>query len=553
MSTSEGPSTPWWRTAAIYQVYPRSFADGNGDGEGDLAGIRARLPHLAELGVDAVWFTPWYPSPQADGGYDVADYRDIDPRFGTRAEAEQLIGAAHALGLRVIVDIVPNHCSHQHPWFTSALAAGPGSPERSRFWFRPGRGPDGERPPNNWQSRFGGPAWTRVTEPDGSPGEWYLHLYSAEQPDLNWDNPDVRAEFEDVLRFWLDRGVDGLRIDVADGLVKDPALPDVPDPVDETDLPYSDQEGLHEIYRSWRKITDSYPGDRVLVGEMWLPDLRRTTRYLRQDELHSAFNFDFLVCPWDGDRFRAVIDKTLREHEAVGAPAAWVLSNHDVTRPVTRYGRAGDTGFTFADRRHGTPVDRDLGTRRARAAALLAMALPGGLYVYQGEELGLWEIEDIPDELRQDPVWARTRGADPGRDGCRVPMPWSGTAPPFGFSPEGATRSPWLPQPAEWAGYTVAAQQQDPDSVLALYRAGLRLRRTEPALRTGRLRWLDQPDGVLAFTRDPGFACLVNFSDRPVPLPAGQRLLLASSPLVAGALPANTTAWLHTTVDGQAS
>ncbi|MGH8922052.1 MAG: alpha-amylase family glycosyl hydrolase, partial [Actinomycetes bacterium] len=338
-------------------------------------------------------------------------------------EAEQLLTDAHELGIRVIIDIVPNHCSDEHRWFRAALAAAPGSIERQRFWFRPGRGPDGSAPPNNWKSRFGGPAWTRVTEADGTPGEWYLHLYSSRQPDFNWDNQDIRAEFEDVLRFWFDRGVDGFRVDVADGLVKDPALPDVEDG-DET--PFSDQEGLHEIYRSWRKIADSYPGEKILVGEMWLPDMSKAARYLRRDELHSAFNFDFLTCPWDRDRFHDVISRTVRAHEEVGAPAAWVLSNHDVTRHVTRYGRSGDTGFAFADRLHGTPVDRMLGTRRARAAALLTLSLPGGLYVYQGEELGLWEVEDIPSGLRQDPVWARTEGADPGRDGCRVPIPWSG-------------------------------------------------------------------------------------------------------------------------------
>ena len=518
--------TGWWRRAAIYQVYIRSFADGNGDGVGDLAGVRARLDHLAGLGIDAIWFTPWYPSPMDDGGYDVADFRDIEPLFGTLAEAAELIAEAHARGIRVIIDIVPNHCSDEHRWFRAALAAGPGSPERQRFWFRPGRGPDGSEPPNNWKSRFGGPAWTRV--PDG---EWYLHLYSSRQPDFNWDDPEIREEFEDVLRFWFDRGVDGFRIDVADGLVKDPRLPDVDDG-DET--PFSDQEGLHEIYRSWRKIADSYAGERVLVGEMWLPDLARAARYLRRDELHSAFNFDFLVCPWDAGRFRDVIERTLRAHDEVGAPAAWVLSNHDVTRHVTRYGREGDTGFSFADRLHERPVDRELGTRRARAAALLTLALPGGLYVYQGEELGLWEVLDIPDELRQDPVFARTHGADPGRDGCRVPLPWSGSEPPFGFGP-----SAWLPQPSEWASYTAEAEAADPSSMLSLYREGLRLRRELP---DGELEWLSLGEGVLAFTRAPGFTFVLNFSASPVPLPDGE-ILLASGP--AGVeLPTDTAVWL---------
>ncbi|SEP52729.1 glycoside hydrolase family 13 protein [Amycolatopsis saalfeldensis] len=533
LSTTEGSA--WWRSAAIYQVYIRSFADGNGDGVGDLTGVRSKLDYLAELGVDAIWFTPWYPSPMDDGGYDVADFRDIEPLFGTLGEAEQLLTEAHELGIRVIIDIVPNHCSDEHRWFRAALAAAPGSAERQRFWFRPGRGPDGSAPPNNWKSRFGGPAWTRVTEADGAPGEWYLHLYSSRQPDFNWDNQDIRAEFEDVLRFWFDRGVDGFRIDVADGLVKDPALPDVEDG-DET--PFSDQEGLHEIYRSWRKIADSYPGEKILVGEMWLPDMSKAARYLRRDELHSAFNFDFLTCPWDPGRFRDVISRTLRAHEEVGAPAAWVLSNHDVTRHVTRYGRSGDTGFAFADRLHGTPVDRVLGTRRARAAALLTLSLPGGLYVYQGEELGLWEVEDIPSGLRQDPVWARTEGADPGRDGCRVPIPWSGRSSPFGFG----AAEPWLPQPAEWVSYTAEAEAGDPDSMLSLYRRGLALRSSlgEPAV-----SWLDAGPDVLAFSRAPGFVFLLNFSASPVELPAHAEVLLASGPLPDGLLPTDTAVWLR--------
>ena len=526
MTSAQGPA--WWRSAAIYQVYIRSFADGNGDGIGDLAGVRARLDHLAELGIDAIWFTPWYPSPMDDGGYDVADFRDIDPLFGTLGEAEALIAEAHERGMRVIIDIVPNHCSDEHRWFAAALAAGPGSPERQRFWFRPGRG---DEPPNNWKSRFGGSAWTQV--PDG---EWYLHLYSSRQPDFNWENPEIRTEFEDILRFWFDRGVDGFRIDVADGLVKDPSLPDV-EAGDES--PFSDMEGLHEIYRSWRKIADSYPGERVLVGEMWLPDMSRAARYLRQDELHSAFNFDFLICPWDAGRFRDVIERTLRAHDDVGAPAAWVLSNHDVTRHVTRYGRAGDTGFSFADRLHGTPVDLELGTRRARAAALLTLALPGGMYVYQGEELGLWEVEDIPDALREDPVFARTNGADPGRDGCRVPLPWSGSSPPFGFG-----SSAWLPQPSVWSAYTASAEDADPSSMLSLYRAGLRLREKLPALGAGELSWVSLGDGVLAFTREPGFTFLLNFSATPVPLPPHREILLASGP-VTDSLPTDTAVWLR--------
>ena len=535
-------NSPWWRSAVIYQVYPRSFADGDGDGIGDVAGIRSRLDHLAALGVDAIWFSPWYPSPMADAGYDVSDYRDIDPVFGTLAEVETLIAEAHALGIRSIVDVVPNHCSDAHQWFRAALAGGPGAPERDLFWFRPGRGPGGDLPPTDWTGEFGGPTWTRTTDPDGTPGDWYLHLFAPQQPDFNWDHPRVRAEFEDILRFWFERGVDGIRIDSAGLLVKDGTLPEVhPD----RPHPFRDQDGVHDVYRAWRRIADSYPGGRALVGEVWLPDRQRFANYLRPDELHTAFNFDFLGCAWDARALRESIDGTLAAHAPVGAPATWVLSNHDVTRHVTRYGRA-DTRFSFAAKREGIPTDLELGTRRARAAALLSLALPGAAYVYQGEELGLWEVEDIPYELRQDPMWERSGRVDPGRDGCRVPLPWQGDTPPFGFSPDGATAAPWLPQPADWKDRTVRAQTGDPHSMLELYRAALTLRRAEPALGDGTLTWLPAPDGVLAFAREPGFTCLVNLGGAAVPLPAHDRLLLASGPLDDDRLPPDTAVWLRT-------
>ncbi|MGI9029053.1 MAG: alpha-amylase family glycosyl hydrolase, partial [Ilumatobacteraceae bacterium] len=300
---------PWWRHAVIYQIYVRSFADADGDGMGDLAGVRSHLPYLRQLGVDAVWLTPFYPSPQADAGYDVADYRDVDPLFGNLAEADGLIADAHALGLRVIVDIVPNHTSSEHRWFQEALAAPPGSRERARYLFRDGRGEDGVEPPNDWSSNFGGPAWTRVVADDGRPGQWYLHLFDAGQPDLDWLNDEVRAEFESVLRFWLDRGVDGFRIDVAHGLAKDPAMPDVagrfesgPAP---SGHPHWDQDEVHEVYRAWRRLTNSYAGDRMFVGEIWLHSPEQVARYVRPDELHTAFNFHFLLAPWDAAAMRA--------------------------------------------------------------------------------------------------------------------------------------------------------------------------------------------------------------------------------------------------------
>jgi len=534
----------WWRHAVIYQVYVRSFADGNGDGIGDLAGVRSRLHYLADLGVDAIWFTPWYVSPLADGGYDVADYRAIDPAFGSLHEAEMLIAEARSLGIRTIVDIVPNHVSDQHAWFQAALVSPPGSPERARFWFHPGRGDDGSEIPNGWVSNFSGPAWTRTQNPDGTPGEWYLHLFSPEQPDLNWNHPDVRAEHEAILKFWFDRGVAGMRIDSAALLVKDPSLPEIPAEPRPGEHPNTDRDELHAIYRGWRAITDSYPGTRILVGEIWLPDAERFAKYLRPDELHTAFNFDFLVRPWDAASLKASIDGTLAAHAPVDAPATWVLSNHDVTRPVTRYGQE-DSAFAFATKREGTPTDLDLGRRRARAAAMLCAALPGSLYIYQGEELGLEEVQNLPPDRRQDPMYLRSGGTDPGRDGCRVPLPWAGVGSPFGFSPAGATAEPWLPQPSHWAALTVEAEQGDPDSMLSLYRTMLAIRRSDPCLGGGDLRWLPSPEQVLAFARGPRFICVVNFSPAPIALPADCSLLLASAELEGGLLPSDATAWLR--------
>ncbi|MFF7333094.1 alpha-amylase family glycosyl hydrolase [Streptomyces sp. NPDC008150] len=532
-AAAEGTGTDWWRSAVIYQVYVRSFADGDGDGTGDLAGVRARLPYLAQLGVNALWFNPWYRSPMKDGGYDVADYRAVDPAFGTLAEAEKLIAEARQLGIRTIIDIVPNHVSDQHTWFRAALAGGP---ERELFHFRPGRGEHGELPPNSWVSQFGGPAWTRVGE-----GEWYLHLFAPEQPDLNWAHPAVREEHEEVLRFWFERGVAGVRIDSAAMAAKDPVLPDFVE--DRDPHPYVDRDELHDIYRSWRRVADEYGG--VFVGEVWLPDTERFVRYLRPDELHTAFNFSFLSCPWDPVRLRESIDVTLAEHAPVGAPATWVLCNHDVTRTVTRYGRA-DTGFDFATKAFGTPTDLALGTRRARAAALLSLALPGAVYLYQGEELGLPEA-DIPRDRIQDPMYFRSGGTDPGRDGCRVPLPWAAAEPYAGFGPGGEPGGePWLPQPAGWAAYAADLQADDPGSMLSLYRTAVRLRSTEPGFGDGPLSWLAAPASVLSFARADGLICVVNLGPEAADLPAHSRLLLASGPLDDdGRLPEDTAAWLR--------
>jgi alpha-glucosidase len=514
----------WWRHAVIYQVYPWSFADSDGDGIGDLRGVRSRLPYLRFLGVDALWLNPFYPSPQADNGYDVADYRDVDPRFGTLADAGALIRDAHALGLRVIIDLVPNHTSSEHPWFRGALAAAPGSAERGRYLFRDGRGPGGDRPPNNWTSNFGGRAWTRV--PDG---QWYLHLFAPEQPDLDWTNTEVREEFHAILRYWLDRGVDGFRIDVAHGLAKDPQMPDLgEEPPPSGGHPHWDVDEVHDVYRGWRRIAEEYPGDRVFVGEIWVQTVDRLALYLRPDELHTAFNFAFLTAPWEAAALKAAVDESLRALERVGAPATWVLSNHDVVRHVTRYGGG------------------ELGVRRARAAALLMLALPGSAYLYQGEELGLPEVEDLPDRVRRDPVFERSGGAEPGRDGCRVPLPWSGASASLGFGPGAES---WLPQPPSWKSLTVERQDADRSSMLNLYRAALAHRRT--AFTGDDFTWLSAGPGVLAFRRGPGVLCVVNVGDEPARLPQealSGTLLLCSDPHLTGGnrLPGATAAWYTT-------
>ncbi|MEG3616611.1 glycoside hydrolase family 13 protein [Isoptericola haloaureus] len=562
----------WWRDAVIYQVYPRSFADGNGDGIGDIPGITARLDHLQTLGVDAVWLSPFYRSPQNDAGYDVADYRDVDPLFGTLADFDAMLAGAHARGMRVVVDLVPNHTSDQHAWFQAALAAAPGSPERARYIFRDGRGPGGDEPPNNWQSIFGGPAWTRLEASSTADGDaydepspqWYLHLFDSTQPDLDWDHPEVRTEFTDVLRFWLDKGVDGFRVDVAHGLVKADGLPDWHGHVsmvdggtsDEADPgapedgstgagnqgPMFDQDGVHEIYRTWHDVLAEYDGDRCLVAEAWVEPLSRLARYVRPDEMHQAFNFSFLTTGWDAAALRRVVAASYEANDEVGAPTTWVLSNHDVVRHVTRLGLP-DVGVrpngVFAT---DPQPDEELGLRRGRAATLLMLGLPGSAYLYQGEELGLPEHTTMPNDVRQDPAHFRTEGAEAGRDGCRVPLPWAADAEGFGFGPSG---EPWLPQPDSYARYAADVQYGVEGSTFELYRSALATRRAE-GLGHGSLTWLaafEDSTDVVAF-RNGDVVVLANLGTAPVALPDGATALLASGP-VDGELPADTTVWLR--------
>ena len=548
-------SAPWWRSAVIYQVYPRSFADADGDGLGDLPGATARLPELADLGVDAVWFSPFYPSPQHDAGYDVADYRDVDPVFGTLADADAMLAEARRLGLRVLVDLVPNHTSSEHVWFQAALAAAPGSPERARYLFRPGRGSGGELPPNDWRSVFGGPAWSRVDEADGTPGEWYLHLFDVTQPDLDWDSAEVRAEFESVLRFWLDRGVDGFRVDVAHGLVKEPGLPDwdaeqeLLQGADEHGRrpPFWDQDGVHDVYRAWRRLLDGYDGDRIAVAEAWVTPPERLARYVRPDELHQAFNFDFLTAPWDPAALRGVVDDSLAQSASVGAPTTWVLSNHDVVRHASRLALPPGAPLHGGVGADDPQPDAVLGLRRARAASLLMLALPGAAYVYQGEELGLPEHTTLDDDLRQDPTWLRTGHQVRGRDGCRVPLPWEADAPALGFSPSGAS---WLPQPEAFRELARDRQRGVPGSTYEMYRDALRLRR-EARLGEGAVDWLpDLPDGVLGL-RNGDVVVVANLGPEPVALPDGLVPAVRSGDLDAeGRLPSDTTVWARAAAQG---
>ena len=534
----------WWRQAVVYQVYPRSFADASGDGIGDVRGITSRADYLASLGVDAVWVSPFYPSALADGGYDVDDYRDVDPVLGTLEDFDELVAALHARGVRVIVDIVPNHSSDRHAWFRAALAAGPGSPERERYVFRDGTGPDGSEPPSDWESVFGGPAWERV--PDG---QWYLHMFAPEQPDFNWDHPEVREDFLRTLRFWSDRGVDGFRVDVAHSLIKDLSeplapsaeLPPIPPALGRH--PLWDQDGVHEVYAEWRRVLDEYDPPRTAVAEAWV-HRSRLAPYAHPTGLGQAFTFDLLDAPWDPAAFREIVSDVLDGHHDSGSSSTWVLSNHDVVRHASRYGLPQGDRAAISEAWLGTDgrepaLDREAGLRRARAATLFMLALPGSAYLYQGEELGLHEVADLPAEALQDPTWERSGHTVKGRDGCRVPIPWTTDGPSYGFG----EAAPHLPQPGWFGEVSVAAQEGDPHATLTLYREALRLRHDLQGAEE--LTWHSEPGApVLDLERPGGWRCVTNMGDATVDLPEGE-VLLTSGPLEAGRLPADTSAWLR--------
>ncbi|PVG81298.1 alpha-amylase [Nocardioides gansuensis] len=536
----------WWRTAAVYQIYPRSFADSNGDGLGDITGVTSRVPYLASLGVDAVWLSPFYPSALADGGYDVDDYRAVDPRLGTLEDFDEMTVALHDAGIKVIIDIVPNHSSNRHRWFAEALAAAKGSPARDRYIFRDGTGPDGAHPPSDWESIFGGPAWTRA--PDG---QWYLHMFAPEQPDLNWNNPEVRQDFLTTLRFWGDRGVDGFRIDVAHGLAKDLTEPftasaHLPDPAEaDGSHPLWDRDEVHDIYAEWRKLFDEYDPPRMAVAEACVHPTRRH-RYAHPDGLGQAFNFDLLEAGWNAAQFRISIDRHVEDGGMSATSATWVLSNHDVVRHATRYGLPGaekqprEVAMAWLLSNGDQPrLDRDLGLRRATAATLLTLALPGSVYLYQGEELGLHEVADLSEGDLQDPEFHRSNGSRKGRDGCRVPIPWTNEKPSFGFSEKAAH----LPQPDWFAQHSIRNQEADPDSTLQLYRRALAFR--AKLARPGFAWYDDENPAVLHFTRPGRWHCVTNFSPEPVALPEGT-VILASAEPVDGRLKPDATAWILT-------
>lgn len=538
----------WWRQAAVYQIYPRSFADSNADGVGDLKGITGKVQYLKELGVDAVWLSPFYPSALADGGYDVDDYRNVDPKIGTLADFDEMATALHGAGIKVIVDIVPNHSSNRHAWFQEALAAPKGSPARERYHFRDGKGEIGDLPPSDWVAAFGGPAWSQVAD-----GQWYLHTFTPEQPDFNWDNPEVREDFLTTLRFWADRGVDGFRVDVANLLVKD--LPEELPGRAELDLmdstsgthPLMDRDEVHGIYAEWRKVFNEYQPPRFAVAEAWVESAARRAKYASPEGLGQAFSFDLLVADFDAGQFRRIIGDNLEQVGLTGSTTTWVFSNHDVTRHATRYGlpplngRKVKQGTEWV--KAGGPreeLDIDGGIRRAKAATLLMLALPGAAYLYQGEELGLHEVADIPAGQRQDPSFFRGAEYDGlGRDGCRVPLPWEPTGTSFGFGADGSH----LPQPAWFADYAASTQAEDESSTLSFYRRALALRRGLQGAEE--LAWHESGADVLHFERPGGWHVVANFGTAPVALPEGE-VLLASTAVQDGHLPGEATAWLRT-------
>ncbi len=567
MNLTEMQNPDWWRSAVIYQIYPRSFADANHDGSGDIQGVIQNIDYLVELGVDAIWFSPWFPSPDKDGGYDVADYCDIKPEFGTLADAKELIEKAHSVGIKVIIDIVPNHCSDEHEWFQRAKKTAPPSADWDYFHVIEGR--PGGLPPNDWKSLFGGSAWEEIIHDGTATGFYYLHIFDKGQPDLNWENPKIHAEFDKILRFWFDLGIDGFRVDVAHGLYKAAGYPehageeevrdDTGGLLDVRPLPFFDQPEVHPVYRRWRSIADEYSPARMFVAEAWVPTVERLSKYLRADELHSGFNFGFLMAGWDYWGLRTNIENSLKDMATLAIPTTWVVENHDVPRIVTRFGvdtklvHHADSGDpTDKDSSHYIPnsAELDRGRNRSRAMAMLLAALPGSMYLYQGQELGLDEVRDLPDELRQDPVFKNTETHAKGRDGCRVPLPWTRSGLNLGFNQ--STQHPWLPMPSSWDGLSVEAQSADESSVLRHHQTTLQIRK-QLQLGLGELEMRTDlaAEGVLAFLRQTPvgtYLVCVNLTGQTQDIPVAE-VLHSSEPFISaelqeGSLAADAAVWL---------
>ena len=550
MSTSIGLSTDknWWRQAAIYQIYPRSFADSNGDGIGDLKGITSCIPYLKSLSLDAVWLSPFYPSALADGGYDVDDYRDVDPKLGTLADFDEMLAKLHDAGIRVFVDVVPNHSSNLHVWFKEAIAAEPGSAARNRYLFREGRGVNGELPPTDWVSHFAPSAWTHESAMGGKHNQWYMHWFAPEQPDFNWDNREIEDDFLKTLKFWADRGVDGFRIDVAHALKKDLSEPlrmlNVFEGLDERGAKgkgiLADRDDVFTIYKEWRKLFNQYDPPRVAVAEANVHS-ERLPLYASEKTLGQGFDFRFIDALFDATAYRKCAQDALELAKKNKSSSTWTLSNHDQIRHATKMGL-----HASVDRRdwmlsNGTshPLDKEAGTTTGLAATLFIMALPGCTYLYQGEELGLHEVTDIPENQIQDPQYLRNFKIDKGRDGCRVPLPWTRTGTSFGFG----TGSAHLPQPNWFAEYSVEAEEGVAGTPLEIYRSALKLRKS--LITEEKIKWhKTESDEVLHFSRPNGWNCITNFRGAKYPVPKGE-FIISSRPLVDGKIPPCTTVWFR--------
>lgn len=532
----------WWKTACIYQIYPRSFNDTTGNGLGDLNGITAKVKYLDSLGIDAVWLSPFFPSHLYDGGYDVDDYMNVDSRLGTLEDFDNLVKELHSHGIKIYVDIVANHTSIHHKWFEEAIKAEPNSVERNRYIFRDGKGKNGELPPNDWPSHFGPEAWTRIVEPNGKLGQWYYHMFAPQQPDLNWANPEVREHFKTILKFWGDRGVDGFRVDVAHGMSKDLTEPfkskPTLSPMMEDD-PIFDRDENHVIFREWRKLFNSYTPSLSAVAEANAEKASRRILYAREDELGQAFNFDLLKSPWDAEHMFNVIDANTNLAKEYGTASTWVLSNHDKVRHVSRYALPNGTDYKawlMTDGQSPMP-DYLVGTARAKAATMLMLALPGSAYIYQGEELGLREVANIDTGLLQDPVWTNSKNKFKGRDGCRVPIPWDGSK-NFGFT----KGEPHLPMPEWFKNFAVEALELSPKSFLNFYRTAIKLRRKLTI--DDSFKWIENPDrNILHFARSKKWHSFTNLNSEPVAIPKCREVIMSSGPVNGKFVPANTTIW----------